>query len=255
LNFRSPHKPQIRGFNEPQNIFFGAERDQRHAPKLQTAKQQHLVGLNSQKSKKKIRRETRTKNAKVNELTRIIQKKRGREIRNRKKVRSPNFARSTHAQKIGKKSDKDNKARNTGKNVAKKWRATSLFFALSTFFKVKLKSVRIYKIALVLAYLCVPAILFLPILSLVCFSNLSLSLSLSRLLLTQFRMFGKHKKKLLKKMCKKKWKKSICKIENELFACVCFISTTLVKYNIRGQEFQNNHMMANPLTINHVYKV
>jgi len=135
-------------------------------------------------------------------------------------VRSPNFARSTHAQKIGKKSDKDNKARNTGKNVAKKWRATSLFFALSTFFKVKLKSVRIYKIALVLAYLCVPAILFLPILSLVCFSNLSPSLSLSRLLLTQFRMFGKHKKKLLKKMCKKKMEKKYLQDRKRTF-CLC----------------------------------
>jgi len=134
-------------------------------------------------------------------------------------VRSPNFARSTHAQKIGKKSDKDNKARNTGKNVAKKWRATSLFFALSTFFKVKLKSVRIYKIALVLAYLCVPAILFLPILSLVCFSNLSLSLSFP-LVAYAISHVWQTQKKIIKKNVQKKMEKKYLQDRKRTF-CLC----------------------------------
>lgn len=63
--------------------------------------------------------------------------------------------------------------------------ATSLFFcALSTFFKVKLKSVRMCRFALVLVSVSVClrffffllSFAFLPILSLSCFSNLSLSL-------------------------------------------------------------------------------
>lgn len=62
--------------------------------------------------------------------------------------------------------------------------ATSLFCALSTFFKVKLKSVRMCRFALVLVSVSVClrffffllSFAFLPILSLSCFSNLSLSL-------------------------------------------------------------------------------
>jgi len=38
--------------NPAQFFFFRPERDQRHAQKLQTAKQQHFVGLKSPKKKK-----------------------------------------------------------------------------------------------------------------------------------------------------------------------------------------------------------
>jgi len=72
------------------------------------------------------------------------------------------------------------------KKCCRKSRALPLFFfcALSTFFKVKLKSVRMCRFALVLVSVSVClrffffllSFAFLPILSLSCFSNLSLSL-------------------------------------------------------------------------------
>lgn len=90
--------------------------------------------------------------------------------------------------------------------------ATSLFFcALSTFFKVKLKSVRMCRFALVLVSVSVCLrFFFFCCLSHFCqFSRsraflISLSLQFRLLLLTQFCMFGKHKKSLKNTKKKKK---------------------------------------------------
>jgi len=70
--------------NPAQFFFFRPERDQRHAQKLQTAKQQHFVGLKSPKKK----REARTERTKVNELTRTMTRKCEKRQRNSQSQKS-----------------------------------------------------------------------------------------------------------------------------------------------------------------------